>query len=99
MSALERLEVIGDICGSLRLPSRDLKSCIGVNCAGWPASEGMAGSVEFPPGPWQTMQARAFCGTSSAAKAAQCEKKESAAANIAAALRLSFTSYRSSRGR
>ena len=62
-------------------------------------SEGMAGSVEFPPGPWQTMQAWAFCGTSSAVRAAQWEKKESAAANIAAALRLSFTSYRSSRGK
>jgi hypothetical protein len=34
-----------------------MNSAVEMNCAGWPASEGMAGSVEFPRGPWQTMQA------------------------------------------
>jgi hypothetical protein len=43
------------------------------------------GLVEFPPGPWQTVQASAFRGTGSAASAAQAMKKESAAAIIAAA--------------
>ncbi len=51
ISALERFAAIGVICGSLRLPSRNMKSCREMNFAGCPAREGMAGSVEFPPDP------------------------------------------------
>src|SRR6267143_4152431 len=52
MSALERFAAIGDICGSLRLPSRNWNSCVVVAWAGWPASDGMSGFVELPSGPW-----------------------------------------------
>src|SRR6185295_18772732 len=56
MSAFDRFAAIGDICGSLRLPSRNMKSEVEMNCAGCCASDGTAGLAELPPSPWQAAQ-------------------------------------------
>jgi hypothetical protein len=56
MSALDSFSAIGDICGSLRLPSRNMNSEVEMNCAGCCASEGTAGLAELPPSPWQAAQ-------------------------------------------
>src|SRR5260221_8407464 len=48
ISALVMLAAIGDICGSLRLPSRNITSCVVMNCFGCPASDGTAGVAEMP---------------------------------------------------
>ena len=42
-----RLAANGDICASLRRPSRNLISCQWVKKFGWPASEGVPGIVAF----------------------------------------------------
>src|SRR6478752_8286619 len=53
ISALDSFSAIGDICGSLRLPSRNMKSEVEMNCAGCCASDGTSGFAELPPSPWQ----------------------------------------------
>src|SRR5437763_13466097 len=52
MSSSVRLAANGDICSSLRRPSRNLMSCQWVKNVGCPASEGVPGIVALPSGPW-----------------------------------------------
>src|SRR5919201_3032453 len=60
MSASVRLAAKGDICASLRRPSRNLMSCQWVKNTGWPASDGVPGMVALPSGPWQAAQGSAL---------------------------------------
>src|SRR6266571_3277643 len=84
MSSLDRLAAIGDICGSLRSPPRNMNSAVEMNCAGWPEIEGTAGFEEFPPGPWQATQTWAFSPPASGSAApANPARNKDAAANIA----------------
>src|SRR3989442_12818604 len=56
MSSSVRLTAKGDICASLRRPSRNLISCQWVKKFGWPARDGVPGIVALPSGPWQAAQ-------------------------------------------
>src|SRR5262247_1130362 len=69
MSSSLRFWASGDICSSLRRPSRYLMSCQWVKKAGWPASEGVPGMVAWPSGPWQAPHAAALRRPASASAA------------------------------
>src|SRR2546422_10021884 len=60
MSSSVRLAATGDICASLRRPSRNLISCQWVKKFGWPARDGVPGIVALPSGPWQAAQGSAL---------------------------------------
>ena len=69
MSSSLRFCASGDICASLRRPSRYLMSCQWVKNTGWPASEGVPGMVALPSGPWQAAHAAALRRPASASAA------------------------------
>src|SRR6266850_1480500 len=60
MSSSLRFTAKGDICASLRRPSRNLMSCQCVKKIGWPASDGVPGIVALPSGPWQAAHGSAL---------------------------------------
>ena len=71
--------------GTSRSPSRIKTSWFSMNSFGWPASEGVGGICELPPGPWQhcsaTVAGGGCCAVAPAAQAAATSRSAASPAN------------------
>src|SRR4051812_47978677 len=84
MSAFDSGLAIGVMRSFLRLPSRNMKSEVEMNCAGCWASDGHWGLVELPASPWQAVQTAAFFSPSAAPAKTRSGRNKNATAEAAA---------------